>query len=156
MHYLPASLSVFILFFISGLSFAETIQTGDWTVDYADTFSEAYTENAAGKSIGFWCGAEENNCFFYLRTNTRCKENSRTVIQAKTDAGKTEIELLCRKITHEGDYHYLYFFTDTARSKTLLEERRYIELSLPDAGKQTFSLKGSKISIRKVSELAGK
>ncbi len=156
MHYLSASLFVFILFSISGPSFAETIQTGDWTVDSTNTYSEAYTENAAGNSIGFWCSSEENNCFFYLRTNTRCKENSRTVIQAKTDAGKTRIELLCRKIAHEGDYHYLYFFTDTARSKILLEERRYIELSLPDVGKQTFSLKGSKISIRKVGALAGK
>jgi len=156
MRYLSASLSVFILFSISGLSFAETIQTGAWTVDYADTFSEAYTENAAGKSIGFWCSTEENNCFFYLRTNTACKENSTMVIPAKTDAGETEIELLCRKIAHDGNYHYLYFFAVTARSKTLLEERRYIELSLPDTGKQTFSLKGSKISIRRVSELAGK
>ena len=156
MHHLSAKISIFILFFISGVSLAETIQTGDWTVDYTDTFSEAYTENAAGKSIGFWCDTKENNCFFYLRTNTACKENSTTVIPAKTDAGETEIELLCRKIAHDGDFHYLYFFTDTERTRILLEERLYIEISLPDMGTETFSLKGSKRSIRKVDELAGK
>ncbi len=156
MHYLSAKISVFILFSISGASFAESIQAGDWTVDSAKTYNEAYTENATGKSIGFWCSAEENNCFFYLRTNTACKENGTMVIPAKTDAGETEIELLCRKIAHDGDYHYLYFFADTERAKTLLEERLYIEISLPDMGRETFSLKGSKLSIRKVSELAGK
>lgn len=156
MNYLSAVLSAFVLCSISTVVFAERIKTGDWTVDYSSTFNEAYTENAAGKSIGFWCSTEENNCFFYLRTNSSCKENSRPIIAAKTDAGKTKIELLCHKVAHEGDYHYLYFFTDTARIKALLEERYYIELSLPGVGKERFSLKGSKISIRKVSESAGK
>ncbi len=156
MNYLSAVLSAFVLFFVSTASFAERIKTGDWIVDSAAAFNEAYTENASGKSIGFWCSTEENNCFFYLRTNTSCKENTKTVIPARTDAGKTEVELLCHKIAHEGDYRYLYFFTDTARSKTLLEERHYIEFTLPGVGRERFSLRGSKISIRKVSDLVGK
>ena len=156
MKYFSAVLSAFILFSVSNVLLAERIKTGDWTVDHAEGFNEAYTENAAGNSIGFWCSTEEDNCFFYLRADSTCKENSRSVIQAKTDAGETSLELLCHKVAHEGDYHYLYFFADTAKTKALLEERHYIEISLPDAGKATFSLKGSKISIRKVSELAGK
>ncbi|VAX13880.1 hypothetical protein MNBD_GAMMA24-1721 [hydrothermal vent metagenome] len=156
MNYLSAILIALMLFSVSDISLAERLHTGDWTVDYSGAFNEAYTENAAGKSIGFWCSTEENNCFFYLRTNTQCKENSRTLMEAKTEAGKTKVELLCHKVAHEGDYRHLYFFTDTAGTKTLLEERRYIEISLPGVGKETFSLKGSKISIRKVSALAGK
>ncbi|HEB56402.1 MAG TPA: hypothetical protein ENI98_08875 [Gammaproteobacteria bacterium] len=156
MNYLSAILSAFVLFSVSTTSFAERIKTGDWIVDSAAAFNEAYTENASGKSIGFWCSTEEDNCFFYLRTNSGCKEKSKTLVQARTDAGKTEVELLCHKIAHEGDYRYLYFFTNTARIKNLLEERLYIELTLPGIGRERFSLRGSKISIRKVSGLAGK
>ncbi len=156
MKYLPVILSAFVLSAVSSLSFAERIINGDWTVDHGADYNEAYTENSAGESVGFWCSTEEDNCFFYLRTNTDCQDETRTQIQAQTDAGATSFELLCHKIAHDGDYHYLYFFTDTARTRSLLEERRYIEISLPDTGKVRFSLKGSKLSIRKVAELAGK
>jgi len=149
-----AMLSACTLVLVSSYAFAERTRHGDWTVDRAEAFNEAYTENAAGQSIGFWCSTEDDNCFFYLRTNTDCKENSRAVVQANTEIGTRSFELLCHQVAHDGDYHSLYFFTDSAQAKIMLEERHYIEFSLPNAGAMRFSLKGSKLSISQVSELS--
>ncbi len=154
MKYPVAMLSAFTLLLVSSYALAERVKHGDWTVDHAEAFNEAYTENAAGQSIGFWCSTEEDNCFFYLRTNTDCKESSRAVIKASTEIGTSSFELLCHQVAHDGDYHSLYFFTDTAQTKIMLEERHYIEFSLSEVDRMRFSLKGSKLSISRVSKLS--
>ncbi len=156
MKYFSVILSVFILLFVSTLSHAQRVKVGDWTVDHGVNYNEAYIENSRGQSIGFWCSTEEDNCFFYLRMNSHCDENSQSVVQVKTEVGVTPLQLLCHKVAHEGDYHYLQFFADTAQTKILLEERHYIEMTLPETGQSRFSLKGSKIAIRTVADLAGK
>ena len=131
----------------------ESYRHGDWTVDDAKAFVEAYTINADGKSVGYWCSKDEDSCFFYLRTNGKCEDGARLRVQGDTEIGKQPVELLCHHIRHEDNHQYLYFFTDGEGARRLLAERLYLGLRLPGAGAMRFSLRGSKRALQRVEEL---
>lgn len=139
-----AAMALAVFFGIIGSAHAQKQRVGSWTVETADAYTEAFTGNDSGSTFGFLCIA--GTCSFYLDTNTRCEEDSKTPLLVNANSGSTYVVSSCLHFRSSTGTRYINSISDKD-VVTAISSGRVIGFAMPlangDFKVTRFSLEGA-------------
>lgn len=121
----------FLVFAVLGIAHGEMRTHGAWISDTAFDYSEAYTTNDSGSSLGMICFSESQTCLYYLRSDITCDDGSITIGLINTDYGSYSIELQCTEVDFGGYTEFVNIFTDYDLIETIVLENYNFAMALP-------------------------
>jgi len=145
-------LLVFLLLVGPLYASAETI--GDWNTVLAKQFSESFTSNSSGSSLGILCANKNGKCFLYLDPKLQCTEKAVQPILLNSASGAYATTSSCIHLANRQILVLAHF----DMLVKMIEENNSIGIALPLAGGQfkaaRFSLRGSTKSIEWAKSMA--
>lgn len=137
---------------------ANAQQFGAWSVGPMSDNEGVYaaTLNDSNGVLGQYCYKDDGNCLWILANTINCDEKSQYPILVNSDAGATNMQLLCVKVSGKPRYAFMNF----SDIDGLIKQSSYIGFAFPMASGQfqvsRFKLNGANKAISYMRDIAEK
>jgi secreted trypsin-like serine protease len=110
---------------------AGEVRVGDWSVDVADDLESvwAVVVNDSDSLLGEFCSIETGKCIWSIAMETKCEKDTEYPVLANTDAGATQLQIVCAGALKGGAYQYV--FTNWSDLESLLKQSKRVGFAFP-------------------------
>lgn len=134
---------------------AETVKSGDWSIDHGEGYSEASTFSDGGTRLGYNCNADTKACVFYVNLGSTCEENSKVPGLLNTEGEALAVTFVCVKLGNS----YFTVFEQPDEIERIFRSKTRVGVVIPLVDGQfrvaRYSLVGASSAIDEARKLKG-
>lgn len=154
MHFRQIFISLVLILCGVSLSFAQTRQSGAWSIGVIAGNEGLYaaTANDSNAIFGQYCYQSDASCYWLLANDIDCEAGSKYPVLVNADAGASSLEIFCMKINGKARYAFTSFSTIADIVKN--SSRIGIAFPMKNGFFQVnrFSLDGAEVAVARMRE----